>query len=68
MVPWVATLAFFFGMFLVGKFLQMREISQRLTKRAEDAVRNQVHTPPPGYMFGTLYGGPTKYERRKSKL
>ena len=59
---WVVTLAFFFVIFLVGKYLQNRERSQKLTKKVEDALRREVRAD--GAQYGTRYGNPTEYERR----
>ncbi len=66
---WIATLAFLFCLFLVGKYLQRRERSERMITRAEHAIRNESHPPQVNsLMYGTLYGGPTQFERRKTRL
>jgi hypothetical protein len=61
---WVITLAFFFMLFLAGKYLQTHERGRRLTKRAEDAIRRGHLSDEPS--LGTRYGNPTQYERRRS--
>ena len=53
---WVVTLAFFFVLFLAGKYLQIRERERRLTKKAEDAIRRGHLSDEPS--LGTRYGNP----------
>jgi hypothetical protein len=71
---WVATLAFFFVVFLIGKYLQIKERQDRLTRRASEAIRNDmVQSAMAGAgaagswessTFGTRYGRLTQYERQ----
>ena len=65
---WVVTLAFFFVLFLVGKYLQTRERSNKLTRKAEAALRAEMRPQSwePGSMYGTIFGSPTQYERRRT--
>ncbi len=43
-VPWLATFAFGFIIFLIGKYLQRGEKKRRLQKKiAEEAAKAQVH-------------------------
>jgi hypothetical protein len=75
---WVATLGFFFVAFLIGKFLQYREKSERLTRKMEDVLRQEVHPHPmatvvvpsqESLILGTIFGGPTRYEKEhRSKV
>jgi hypothetical protein len=69
MSSWVVTLAFLFCFFLIGKYLQRRERSERMIKRAEQAMRAEAHPPQVNSLaYGTIYGGPTQFERRKTRV
>jgi hypothetical protein len=70
---WVVTLAFFFVVFLVGKYLQYREKQERITSRANDAIRRQfteevIRRTAEGRapILGTLYGDTTAYEKLRT--
>ena len=64
---WIVTLAFFFVVFLIGKYLQSREKTNRLTNKVEDALRKEVHPTSLEPALGTIFGGPTQYERRRTR-
>ena len=61
---WVVTLGFLFVVFLAGKVLQYKEKRDRITKRAQEAITRENFVTVPN--LGTLYGGPTQYERRQA--
>ena len=68
---WIATLVFFFVVFLVGILLQYKEKRERLTKRAQEALRREFATGTAvgasgASTYGTVYGSPTQYERRRA--
>jgi hypothetical protein len=59
---WVVTVAFCFIVFLVGKALQVKERRDRLTRRAMESLKRREPAEPATY--GTIFGGPTQYDRR----
>lgn len=61
---WVATLAFCFVAFLVGRLLQVKERRDRLTKRAMESLKRRDSSSSEPPVYGTIFGGATQYERR----
>jgi hypothetical protein len=71
---WLVTVGFLFGVFLVGKYLQNKERSERMTDKATQAIRKDMmhdavvaaagRASWESTTLGTRYGRPTEYERR----
>jgi hypothetical protein len=71
---WIVTIAFFFVAFLIGKLLQYKERQEKITRRATEAIRQDIMNQSmhsyyrakadrEPYVFGTIYGNPTQYEK-----
>jgi hypothetical protein len=77
LMSWVVTMVVFAGIFVIGVLLQRYEKRQRITRKAAEAIHQEMaraaYAGGVGHIgwegstvLGTLYGRPTEYERRKA--